>query len=417
MAGAKRDGRHDPLPHRASRLHASGDRAASMLGCQLRKPDFIIADSGSCDIGPYPLGADGQASPTAWQRHDLEVMLLAARRLGVPMIIGSASDTGTDRGVDQFVRVDPGHRRASTGWRRSSSRRSTRSSRRRVARALAAGTPILGLDGRPDADAAVLDRTDRAVAVMGAEPMQEALRAGAEVVIAGRSSDCAIFAAPLLNAGFSPADRLLRRQADGVRLVLREPFMGKETIFGRISGEDVYVTAMHPGQRCTPASVASHSMYERRNPVSRIRRRRLCRHDRLPLRAASTRRPRSATGAALRAVDAAGSSSRAPARSASAASPIVGIRDPYMIANIDRAIAWAQAPARRALRADRDRASRSSTTSTAATRVMGELEPDAARGAARARHRRRGRLHRTATRRRRSARSARATCSTRACPR
>src|SRR5262245_34220593 len=70
-----------------------------------RRPDAIVADSGSCDIGPQPLGADEHCSPEEWQRHDLELMLLAARRLGVPMIVGSASDTGTDRGVHQYAEI------------------------------------------------------------------------------------------------------------------------------------------------------------------------------------------------------------------------------------------------------------------------------------------------------------------------
>ncbi len=70
-----------------------------------RRPDAIVADSGSCDIGPQPLGADEHCSPEEWQRHDLELMLLAARRLGVPMIVGSASDTGTDRGVKQYAEI------------------------------------------------------------------------------------------------------------------------------------------------------------------------------------------------------------------------------------------------------------------------------------------------------------------------
>src|SRR5215813_4316192 len=52
-----------------------------------QRPDAIVADSGSCDIGPQPLGADEHCSPEEWQRHDLELMLLAARRLGVPMIV------------------------------------------------------------------------------------------------------------------------------------------------------------------------------------------------------------------------------------------------------------------------------------------------------------------------------------------
>jgi hypothetical protein len=35
-------------------------------------PDLICADSGSCDVGPGPLGADVSTSPLQWQKHDLE---------------------------------------------------------------------------------------------------------------------------------------------------------------------------------------------------------------------------------------------------------------------------------------------------------------------------------------------------------
>jgi len=45
------------------------------------------------------------SSPVQWQRHDLEHMLLGARRLGVPMIVGSAGDTGSNSGVDRFVGI------------------------------------------------------------------------------------------------------------------------------------------------------------------------------------------------------------------------------------------------------------------------------------------------------------------------
>ena len=66
-------------------------------------PDFILADSGSDDIGPGPLGSDTSTAPPAWQSHDLEHMLLAARRLGVPMLIGSSGDTGANSRVDVYV--------------------------------------------------------------------------------------------------------------------------------------------------------------------------------------------------------------------------------------------------------------------------------------------------------------------------
>ncbi|MGH6793602.1 MAG: acyclic terpene utilization AtuA family protein, partial [Methyloceanibacter sp.] len=38
------------------------------------------------------------------------------------------------------------------------------------------------------------------------------------------------------------------------------------SILGQVEGDSVYLTAMHPDQRCTPASVASHAMYERSDP-------------------------------------------------------------------------------------------------------------------------------------------------------
>jgi hypothetical protein len=68
-------------------------------------PDYIAADSGSDDVGPVPLGSDTSTSPLAWQRHDLEQMLLASRKLGVPMIIGSAGDTGSNSRVDLYVGI------------------------------------------------------------------------------------------------------------------------------------------------------------------------------------------------------------------------------------------------------------------------------------------------------------------------
>src|SRR5262249_21341378 len=45
-----------------------------------------------------------------------------------------------------------------------------------------------------------------------------------------------------------------------------EPYGAKETVLGEVTAEDVRVTAMSPGQRCTVASVAGHAMYERANP-------------------------------------------------------------------------------------------------------------------------------------------------------
>ena len=316
------------------------EKASFERGCAAA-PDFIVADSGSADIGPYPLGADRAASDEVWQRHDIEAMLLAARRLGIPLILGSASDTGTDRGVDQYVRlcgeIAAEHRLSPFRLAAIYSEIPVDEVRRRFKD----GAVIRGLNGRPEADAATLDRTDRIVAVMGAEPIRDVLAAGAEVVIAGRSSDCAIFAAPLLEAGHSPADAFFCGKAMECASFCGEPFMGKETILGRVDGSGVYLTAMHPGQRCTPASVASHAMYERLNPFREYvpggyLDMTHCRYEQVDER--TTR----VTGQTFVASETTWIKLEGAGKVAERALFICGIRDPYTIANLDRAIAWAR---------------------------------------------------------------------------
>ena len=56
-----------------------------------------------CRAGPA--GADTSSSPRQWQADDLETMLLASRRLGVPMVVGSAGDAGSNSRGDLFVGI------------------------------------------------------------------------------------------------------------------------------------------------------------------------------------------------------------------------------------------------------------------------------------------------------------------------
>ncbi len=316
------------------------EKGSFLLGCE-QKPDFVIADAGSCDMGPRPLGADQHVSLEAWQRHDLEVMLLQARRLGVPMIVGSASDTGTDRGVDQFVRLirDIAQEHGLKPFKLSAIY--AEQSLEELKRRLKAGARIEGLDGRADADLATLERTTRVVAVMNAEPIRATLAAGADVVIAGRSSDCALFAAPLLNAGFGPGIAYYTGKLMECASFCCEPYMGKESILGRVEGDVVYVAAMHPGQRCTPASLGSHAMYERTNPyredvaggyVDMTD----CRYEQVDPKTTRASGQKFVASPTCK-VKLEGAGLVGQRRLA-----VVGIRDPYTIGLIDKAIEWAK---------------------------------------------------------------------------
>src|ERR1700712_5810895 len=59
-----------------------------------RGPDLIGCDMGSIDIGPSYLGSGHMATAPASTRRDLRKVLLAARRLDIPLVIGSARSAG-----------------------------------------------------------------------------------------------------------------------------------------------------------------------------------------------------------------------------------------------------------------------------------------------------------------------------------
>ena len=310
------------------------------IGCE-SEPDLLVADSGSCDVGPVPLGSDTSSSPLQWQTSDLEAMLTQSRRLGVPMIIGSAGDTGTNSRVDLFVGIiqdlarKHGMKKFRVGYFYSEV------SKDAVRRRIVSGDTIAGLDARPALDLATLEQTDRIVAVAGVQPYIHLLDQGADVIIGGRSSDCALFAAPAIRKGFPEALAYLYGKLLECASFCAEPYAAKESVLGEITMDDVKVTAMLPEQRCTIASVAGHAMYERANPFyehflgGHIDMGQ-CRYEQYDERTVRVTGPRYVPARELR-VKLEGSG-----KVGERYVGIVGVRDPYTIANIDLVTGWAR---------------------------------------------------------------------------
>jgi hypothetical protein len=230
------------------------------------RPDYYCADSGSDDIGATALGADRSVSMERWQRHDLELMLLAAREQDVPMLIGSAGDCGSNSRVDLFVQMirDIAAEHHLPPFKLAYFYSEVPTSFLRELDD--SGIVIEGLDGRPPLTREEIDATTRAVAVAGVHPFIRALELGADVIIGGRSSDAAVFAAPAIFEGFPEDNAYYLGKVLECASFCAEPYGAKESVIGRITHDDVVVTAMAPWQRCTVASVAGHAMYERSNP-------------------------------------------------------------------------------------------------------------------------------------------------------
>ncbi|WP_323005328.1 acyclic terpene utilization AtuA family protein [Pseudorhodobacter sp.] len=305
------------------------------------KPDFIAADSGSDDIGPGPLGHDVCASPKAWQEHDLEEMLLASRRIGVPMIIGSAGDTGTNSRVDMYVEmireIAAKHKLPPfrVGWFYSEVDREF------VRAKIRGGSPITGLDAREDLTESELDATNRIVAMAGVHPFLKLLEDGCDVIIGGRSSDSAIFAAAALHKGYPEAQSYYLGKVLECASFCAEPYGAKETVMGEITADHVEVTAMSPSQRCTVASVAGHAMYERSNPFHEFVAGGMldmtdCHYDQV---ADKTTR---VTGMEFVPAEQFRVKLEGSGKVGERFVGMAGIRDPYTVANVDAVIEWAR---------------------------------------------------------------------------
>ncbi len=311
------------------------------IGAETR-PDYYCCDSGSDDIGPGPLGSDTSVSPYEWQKHHLELMLVAARKQGVPMMIGSSGDTGTNSRVDMFVEMiktlSHKHHLApfklvyfyselDKEWIRTKMKQ---------------GRIIKGLDARNNFTFEELDRTERIVAMAGVHPFMKALERGADVIIGGRSSDAAIFAAAALYEGFPKNHSYYIGKVLECASFCAEPYMAKETVIGTITHQDVKVTAIHPAQRCTIASVAGHAMYERSNPffeyfAGGMLDMTQCKYEQVDEKTTRITGQKFIPTQGKTKVKLEGSG-----KIGERYIGIVGIRDPYTILNIDKVIQWAQ---------------------------------------------------------------------------
>jgi acyclic terpene utilization AtuA family protein len=105
------------------------------------------------------------------------------------------------------------------------------------------------------------------VAMMGAEPIQAAVAGGADVVVAGRCSDSALFAAIPLARGFDAgaswhAAKILECGAAAVT-----QRVAPDSMMAVIRDDRSFEIAPLRGDyRCTPQSIASHTLYENADP-------------------------------------------------------------------------------------------------------------------------------------------------------
>jgi hypothetical protein len=140
--------------------------------------------------------------------------------------------------------------------------------RAELQRRLAAGR-IHPLSNQPALSSETLDRASRVVAMMGPEPFMEALDNGAQVILAGRASDPAPWAAAAIRAQLPPAPAWYAGKMLECGATPSIP-KGHDCLLVTVREDGVECEPMNPIRRCTPLSIANHSLHENSSPIHHI---------------------------------------------------------------------------------------------------------------------------------------------------
>lgn len=230
-----------------------------------RDPHVIACDAGSTDAGPHKLGKGvGIVSRKATKR-DLSLMIAAGRKRGIPVIVGSSGGSGAAphlswtrdivveilREMRWNARVALIHADIDAG---------------RVLAAHGSGD-LKALRAVPEIDEAGIRDCTSIVAQMGPEPMIRALEMGADIVLCGRAYDPSVMAALPILKGFDPglAHHMGKIMECGAQCAV--PGAASDCMVGTLGSDSFVLTPANPDRRCTPLTVAAHTLYEKSDPA------------------------------------------------------------------------------------------------------------------------------------------------------
>lgn len=229
-----------------------------------RDPAFIGVDAGSTDPGPFYLGSGTCFVQPEQIRRDLELALVAARQHDIPLIIGSAGGAGAAPHLAMFreilleiaARRDLHFRLAVIPADLSADQ---------VVAASRAGR-MSPCGPAPELTEEAIGQCSHLVAQMGTDPFVEALGGDADVIVAGRSCDTAIFAALPIMQGYDPALSLHSAKIAECGTLCAEPGGANDSLLVTLEPDGFTVRPVNPEKRCLPYTVAAHSLYEQPSP-------------------------------------------------------------------------------------------------------------------------------------------------------
>ncbi len=238
------------------------DREALDRGIAMQ-PDIIAIDGGSTDSGPHYLGTGTSKYSRSSTKAEWRELMAAQARAGVPLVIGTAGTCGADDAVDWLVEITR-EIAEETGQRLKLAVLKSGQDAGAMAAAFATGR-IAPLPAAPEVNTETFLNCTNIVALAGAEQIQAALETGADIVIAGRTTDTAIIAAlPLARGCHAGGAWHGAKIGECGALATSSPNSG--TILIEFDEVGFTITPMGQDARATPHTVSAHMLYENSDP-------------------------------------------------------------------------------------------------------------------------------------------------------
>ena len=227
-------------------------------------PAVIAVDAGSTDPGPAYLGMGKSFVDRAAVHRDLDIMIPAGMRAGIPVIIGTAGGSGAREHVDWCMDIVEEIARAH-GFKPRVAVIYCDVDKDLVRGALRAGR-VRSLPFVPELTPETIDRTTRIVAQIGVDPIIAALRREVDVVVAGRCYDPAVFAALPVRQGYDIGLALHLGKILECAAIAATPGSGRDCVLGILKDKSFVLEPLSDARKFTVDSVAAHTLYEKSHP-------------------------------------------------------------------------------------------------------------------------------------------------------
>ncbi|GGK29185.1 3-methylaspartate ammonia-lyase [Caldalkalibacillus thermarum] len=227
-------------------------------------PDMIAVDAGSTDGGPHRLGLGMGGVSRYATKKDLQPLILAAKERHIPLIIGSAGGSGAGKRVDWLLDIVKEIAKEQ-GLRLKVATIYADINKQWLYQRWQEGK-VDPVDSAPPLSAESIKETTALVAQMGVEPYLEALKEKPDIIIGGRTYDPVMSAAlPILN-GMDPGLAFHLGKILECGALAATPGTAKDGMLGILRDGHFLVQPLNPERKCTAQSVAAHTMYEKSHP-------------------------------------------------------------------------------------------------------------------------------------------------------